>query len=223
MQVKPSARFQSDETLIADVARVAASDGTLVLTRARYDRVGSYHSSTIVRRLGSWAIACSRAGISSGREDLGQSDDAWMENILGVWESLGRQPSYGDMRIQKSKFSPEGYAYRFGSWTEALLIFQRWLNESEPYASRLSPTVTSQRQPKSRGRTPSLRLRWEVMNRDRFSCRSCGVSPALTPGTVLHIDHIVPFSDGGETEFDNLQVLCDRCNYGKSNRNSAPG
>ena len=33
----------------------------------------------------------------------------------------------------------------------------------------------------------------------------------------MEIDHIVPWADGGETVMENLQLLCERCNGGKSN------
>jgi 5-methylcytosine-specific restriction endonuclease McrA len=34
---------------------------------------------------------------------------------------------------------------------------------------------------------------------------------------TLHVDHINPWSLGGETTLDNLQVLCNACNIGKGN------
>lgn len=67
------------------------------------------------------------------------------------------------------------------------------------------------------GRDPSLRLRWRVLQRDRFTCCACGASPALTLGTELHVDHVVPWSKGGKTLLENLQTLCSTCNLGKSN------
>ncbi|MCI5815572.1 HNH endonuclease [Ruminococcus sp.] len=45
----------------------------------------------------------------------------------------------------------------------------------------------------------------------------CGRSPSTTIGLELHIDHIIPWSMGGETVIDNLQTLCSDCNLGKSN------
>ena len=63
----------------------------------------------------------------------------------------------------------------------------------------------------------NLRLRFTVMKRDNFKCCMCGRSPATTPGLELHIDHITPWSKGGETIIDNLQTLCSDCNLGKSN------
>lgn len=65
-------------------------------------------------------------------------------------------------------------------------------------------------------REPNLRLRFKVLQRDQFKCCSCGASPAKDPKVELHIDHIKPWSMGGETELDNLQTLCSKCNYGKS-------
>ena len=67
------------------------------------------------------------------------------------------------------------------------------------------------------GRDPSLRLRWRVLQRDNFKCCSCGASPAITLGVELHVDHVHPWSEGGETVLENLQTLCSKCNLGKSN------
>jgi 5-methylcytosine-specific restriction endonuclease McrA len=69
---------------------------------------------------------------------------------------------------------------------------------------------------KATPRSPSLRLRFKILQRDRFTCRACGRSPATEGGVVLHVDHVVPYSGPGETVFENLQTLCDRCNLGKS-------
>lgn len=62
----------------------------------------------------------------------------------------------------------------------------------------------------------SDKLRYQVLKRDNFKCCACGASPAKNPAVELHIDHIIPWSKGGETTIDNLQTLCSKCNLGKS-------
>ncbi|MCD4713810.1 MAG: HNH endonuclease [Clostridiales bacterium] len=66
-------------------------------------------------------------------------------------------------------------------------------------------------------RNPSMKLRFEILKRDNFKCCVCGASPAKNPMVELHVDHIIPWSRGGETIEENLQTLCSLCNYGKSN------
>lgn len=62
--------------------------------------------------------------------------------------------------------------------------------------------------------------RWfGVLARDKFCCCACGRSTKLH-GVLLHVDHIVPRSKGGSDEESNLQTLCQKCNIGKSNRDS---
>ena len=64
------------------------------------------------------------------------------------------------------------------------------------------------------GRSIPDGLRYQVLERDG-RCLACGATPK---GAKLHVDHIVPWSQGGRTELDNLQTLCARCNLGKGNR-----
>lgn len=61
----------------------------------------------------------------------------------------------------------------------------------------------------------SKSIRHEVFKRDGFKCVECG---ATKEDTRLHIDHILPVSQGGSDEMDNLQTLCESCNLSKSNR-----
>lgn len=64
-------------------------------------------------------------------------------------------------------------------------------------------------------RDPSMSLRFEVLKRDLFKCCACGASPAKDASVELHIDHIIPWTKGGETIAENLQTLCSKCNLGK--------
>lgn len=55
----------------------------------------------------------------------------------------------------------------------------------------------------------SPKLRYETFKRDGFKCKICGDKERL------HVDHIVPVVNGGESIKENLQTLCRECNIGK--------
>ncbi|HEX3045271.1 MAG TPA: HNH endonuclease [Bacillota bacterium] len=57
-------------------------------------------------------------------------------------------------------------------------------------------------------------LRYRVLTDAKGRCALCG---ATRDETVLHIDHIIPRSKGGKTVYENLQVLCAKCNQSKNN------
>lgn len=59
------------------------------------------------------------------------------------------------------------------------------------------------------------RLRHEVFKRDGYKCVECNKDKEET---TLHADHILPVSQGGADELENLQTLCQACNFAKSNR-----
>jgi hypothetical protein len=51
--------------------------------------------------------------------------------------------------------------------------------------------------------------------RQNYRCAVCGA--ILNRAANPHVDHIFPVSLGGNNDVENLQLLCDRCNLGKSN------
>jgi hypothetical protein len=61
-------------------------------------------------------------------------------------------------------------------------------------------------------------LRYLVLKRDNFCCKSCGASPVDTNGVLLEVDHIRSIEQWGRTELKNLQILCRTCNRGKGGR-----
>jgi hypothetical protein len=61
-------------------------------------------------------------------------------------------------------------------------------------------------------------LRWDVLDRDNFTCQYCGAS---APAVKLEIDHLVPRSKGGNDVIDNLVTACVACNQGKSAKDVA--
>jgi len=66
------------------------------------------------------------------------------------------------------------------------------------------------------------KLRAEVLDRNGFTCQSCGLTPGeIDPDTGrkvrLHIAHIVDKSLGGKDELSNLRTFCSTCNQGAKN------
>lgn len=61
--------------------------------------------------------------------------------------------------------------------------------------------------------------RWQkkVAERAKYRCEYCQ-SLELITGGPLHIEHIVPQSQGGESVLDNLAYSCARCNLYKATR-----
>jgi len=56
------------------------------------------------------------------------------------------------------------------------------------------------------------KLRWEIMERDNFTCQYCGRS---APDVMLEIDHKTAIADGGTNDLSNLITACTACNRGK--------
>lgn len=57
-------------------------------------------------------------------------------------------------------------------------------------------------------RTPSSRVRREVLERDGHACVRCGSQAGVVP---LEVAHVVPLSRGGTANTDNLITLCPNC------------
>lgn len=58
-------------------------------------------------------------------------------------------------------------------------------------------------------------LRYRVLRESGGRCAMCGVTKKESP---LDVDHIIPRSKGGKTVYENLQVLCVKCNRSKGNK-----
>lgn len=211
------------EELIADLQRVASKIGMQIVTRDDYRQNGNFSEATLVRQFGNWAAALSAANLKQTGWKPPATEEDLYNNMATVWEHVGRQPKQKDFVAPVSKYSETTYVNRFGSWRAALEAFVSNANEEKssiPMVAEIDSgsgdILPSNQHIHRTGRNPSWRLRFLVMRRDNFTCRLCGASPAKTPSVTLHIDHIHPWSEGGETIMPNLQTCCQVCNIGKS-------
>ena len=63
----------------------------------------------------------------------------------------------------------------------------------------------------SKERIP-LNLRKRVIERDGYHCVYCDDD---LENKEIHMDHVIPESQGGPTTYTNLQVTCRKCNLAK--------
>lgn len=228
---------ENDEDFFEDMRRVASQLQKTYITSGEYKQYGQYDCSSKLHRFGSWNAILEKADLSPTPFRLGKgkeiSDEELFQDIERVWIKLGRQPTITDVKNGEFSFGQNTFVRRFGGWRGTLEAFVKYINsedetkpvndeiEDKPYRETSPPTkeiqaTTPHKSSRKTTRDINLRLRFKVMQRDNFKCCICGKSPATSPNVTLHIDHIKPWSKGGETTIDNLQTLCSECNLGKS-------
>ena len=239
---KDELKVIKDEDYAKDLIRVAKLNNKDTVTYEEYKRDGKYSNEHIFDRFGGlWDNALEFAGLKpTGLARHKITEQEVLEEIERIWILLGRQPTSTDI-IKKgiSKYSLDTFKRRFGGWRKALEAFVEWVNRdnrenNEKNNSNVSEASVKLEEPEVKrfqrtnhidqncshehrtSRNVNLRLRFKVMQRDNFTCVKCGASPAKDQNVVLQVDHIIPWSKGGETEIDNLQTLCEKCNLGKS-------
>ena len=209
-------RGTTDVELINDLKNVANLLNKATVTIEEYNQYGKFHATTLTRRFGSWFNCLEKSELEMSRSPLNISDEDLFEEIQCIWVKLGKQPSYSQMR-DLAKYSIGTYEKRFGGWRMALKSFVEFINHDNEISISISKKANVEIDGKHKTpRTINLRLRFIVLGRDNFTCCACGASPAKNPLVELHVDHILPWSKGGETIIDNLQTLCSKCNLGKS-------
>lgn len=231
------------EEMLEDVRRVASLLNKQTLTQQEYkDHGGKFSCSAISGRFdGSWFKVLESIGLGRSRT-FGVTDEEYFQNLEGIWMKLGRQPLYREVEKPFSKYSVGAYEYKFGSWRKALEAFVAYMNAEEGGESATKPVVKGALLPlvsiegsmrTSSGqqaptfhktkRNVSDRLRFRIFYRDGMTCKICGKSRAKYPDLEIVVDHIFPWSKGGETVFENLQTLCRPCNGGKGDLGQSEG
>jgi len=245
-ELEGNAQKITSELLLKELKSMAHKHSGRVFQYKDYRELGGKRArGTFCKYLGGWRKAVASLGLRDGfgrpRPDLRTYvDEDYFAEMQRLWEILGRQPMAREMG-KYGKISPQSFQQRFGSWMQAVYDFcqdrdpsdggnltagahrgepivqTREAKQIDPtaYAADLHVDVVSLQ--KRTPRNPSIQLRFLVLRRDNFTCRACGRSPAKEIGVILQADHILAWSRGGETTFENLQTLCERCNSGKSN------
>jgi CRISPR/Cas system Type II protein with McrA/HNH and RuvC-like nuclease domain len=212
-ELRTKSELVSKEDIIKDLRGVAQKLNKNSISEMEYNKNGRYTHKIMVKIFGSWNNAIKKAGLNIVVNKT-ISDEELFKNLEKIWVTLGRQPFYSEIRKPISKFAVDTYCRRFGGWSKTCALFIKHKNKNSQI---LFKSTKSRRKTLSRAITERLRLK--VFKRDNYKCVICGKSPATHLGTILHIDHIKPFSDGGDSSIENLRTLCQKCNLGKGNQN----
>lgn len=193
-------------------------------TRDAIEGMLGLHRGSINHHVGQWKDCLSEAGVAQSPLGRRYTDAECFENIVALWTHYGRQPNFAELKRPPSAVGPKAYIGRWGGWRAALAAFVAYVENQGTVTPEFSQPVgelqfaTPAPQPATVSRSISLSTRYQVLVRDRFTCQICGRSPAAQPGVVLHLDHIYPWSKGGDNSSGNLRVLCFDCNLGKGDK-----
>lgn len=198
-------------------------------SRHEFDAIATAcKGSTVISKFGSWDNALNAIGVTLKQHKANRkqiSDNDLLVELGRIWSSIGHRPSKAEWEISDAKYSYSTYKYRFDGWLNACARFIELVSgelqeeEIESRAETIEQIPSAAPIPPEKIRHVPLKIRLKVLQRDNFKCVFCGKSPVTHQGCVLHVDHIIPFAKSGTTELDNLQTLCEKCNWGKGDEN----
>jgi len=207
-----------DKALLNDLRETAKILGKQSLKCYEYRVAGNFGTNTIQSRFGSWNNALEKAGLKIFFQRKYTEDDL-LKNLKNVWDSLGRQPCCKEVIKPLSKYNYKVYNRMFGNWNNTLKEFVKFAGKKGGIKIRKpNMRLLKKKMRKDLYKPISGSMRFEIFKRDKYKCKICGMSPALNPKIILHVDHIIPVIKGGKTEPGNLQTLCNECNLGKSDK-----
>ncbi|MBD3331003.1 HNH endonuclease [Candidatus Peregrinibacteria bacterium] len=209
-KLRTNAIYADNDELIADLQKVAKLLKKSKITQKEYNANGKYHFATYIRRFGGWNKALEKAELKIGLKRT-ISNEELFDNLETIWRILGRQPFVSEVKKPLSKYNHATYQRRFGSWLKACEAFIKHKKGDIEFIKLVNEKSSN------RSRAINEKVRLRVLKRDNYKCVYCGKSPATHLGVILHIDHIKPFSKGGDNSVTNLQTLCNKCNLGKGN------
>ena len=111
-------------------------------------------------------------------------------------------------------------SYDFDSWVEVSQARDRWEGDGTEWVQAVSFDIMVPRVIRLLfyDRLPEARVKFNRRNifaRDENRCQYCG---KRYPTSELSLDHVIPRSRGGRTNWDNIVCSCTKCNARKGGR-----
>jgi len=174
---------------------------------------------TVFRLFGTWEKALKEAEVKGWYKRKKYSDEEVLEYFESLWRWRGQRPALGDFKKYNQETGKmlhcDVVRRRYGNYITFCKIFAQYIIGEVEISAILHLKEREKKRQNKRYISP--RLRALVLKRDEKTCKDCGASPKQDKNIMLHIHHIVPHANGGETTLDNLVTNCSTCNLGKSN------
>ena len=107
----------------------------------------------------------------------------------------------------------EAIRYMYHDKCDVLEWYDDWLVRSPSWETKVPAVIMMKQYIKSK-----TEVRFSKSNlylRDQYKCQYCGNEFSRSH---LTLDHVVPISRGGKTEWTNIVAACNPCNSTKGNR-----
>ena len=185
------------DLLFEEVARYAVNNGGISTTEIqRKFEVGFNRAGRIMMQLESAGIVGQQQGINPRKVYFDNITS--LEKYLAAGDYHRASLSAEEQERQRILFQQEQEEYRIRQLEK--IVRQELIDSGELFGD----------EPK---RPPIPReIVDAVYKRDGGRCVYCGSTQNL------QLDHIIPFSKGGATTLENMQLLCQKCNVEKSNK-----
>lgn len=119
-----------------------------------------------------------------------------------------------DVDPMLTRLQADGFLVRYNIDGKLYVQLENFVKHQDPHyrekASEIPPPPGKENQIKAVNVTRSQRRR--ILERDSYTCQACKSTEQLC------VDHIMPISRGGQSDDENLQILCLSCNTKKSNK-----
>jgi 5-methylcytosine-specific restriction protein A len=150
------------------------------------------------------------------------SESQWLETALPRFPSVFSDDwrrNYLEMGIPRKKVREASQTLRDGEWRgpqcyQCGSVIELDVPGGEGFYLKSVSLSSFYSLSRGNGRRPPEWMKQIVLDAYEGKCSGCRLT--LTPDQVT-FDHIVPVSDGGETDMENLQPMCQRCNQEKKN------
>ena len=123
-------RNMSDEELITDVCNTATKLNKVTLTSGEYNKYGTYHSSTLTRRFGSWKLVLEKCGLETKGHNFkyNMSDEDVIEDLKRVAAIYESTSLTAKEYTKYGKYHSHTLIKHYGTWNAVLKLAGMNLN-----------------------------------------------------------------------------------------------